>query len=1457
MPFIKTGSLRVKAFSERGDLTLSSFRDRKASAGQEVAAIDPNFLYVWVTGLHGDAPNQNGDYFPWTELIRPHHQVIGKAVYATWIGCPNLCDHDHKRIVGMIIDAGPVPDQKAIDMVVKIDKRVHADLCKRIKAGQQTALSMGCLVQKSFCSLCGNEAHNEAEWCFPAGTSILSSELSTVPIESVKIGDRVVTHTGSVRNVTKLFSRYVQESLRSISFWGSNTPLVLTKNHPLFVFRAKDAICRCDKRQVCFSPGDFFICGFRKCSGNGAAKVPKFVPAGDVHVGDYLLTPVLSGGPTRVFTETEAKILGWYMAEGCIGNKHYLPGSQRVDFCFSTSEKALIDEVKRCVTALTGKVVHQYRAGPNAVALCVYDGALADFCRLHCGEYSREKRMSRDLLLQPTPILRAFLLAYWQGDGYLFKGRSRCAQQLSVETASDALAAQLPLAFDRLGMHASICRYKNSAPPHVRNGRSGKFSGLSDLWINRIILSSNPAEDFLRETDNKSARSRYFTYGGTVYRVHKVTTVSEQVFAGVVYNMEVEGDNSYIAKGVAVHNCECLSPQRLNLKGKVDHRTGKYVYEDNRDVTGEEVSWITFGEAADPKATTREVLAASQAKKETNVDEAKIARGIAPRPFEESRFLRSSTAGSVTPPSGGGGGGELGPRAMAQLRQAIREERGLALPVDASPAEVLRAIARGALEKSDAIKYAIRLGFFKPEQAEDISVKQAVEALQKAGGAVRAQVSAQIEAEVPGAPDPVDDMAEAQAAGKMDAPFRQAQVIGDIPGVEADLPGAALALLDAPPEGAMPALPPESPKPDAKPEVSKETLKEIKDTVGDAIDVVKDLEKSLKEIKDAASPGKEKAEPKSEKKEHEKKETPEEEKKEEHEKKESPKEEKGEKAPPFEKKEDGEKKEGARTVEARINVDALANALDTGGFYSSGAFNLARDGTAFTYGVLIGKNLGQGKYWVSSTRYSVTSSGHQNALRQAAERVWGSQNVVVSEMPEMAPVPTEDIAKETAVAPMAPVARTAFAVKHVRANGQPGSSSWIVSADGKDIIRVTASRVYQTRQALAENLKAFESELYARSLLRSLTVRGISGTVKALGGHAAVDYLTPAKEVEAMDKLQKRSLCTGIDNSRIVEDSRTRVKAQVEVKVPMGQSADDLRASPDAQKSATEEPKALPPVMNLMRDSMAGYVAFTDGLTAEQVVKAMTDMVLDPQSRGRFAGELQKKIEELQAEKASQGTPADKGAVPPQAEVPPAGETNAPAEAAGGKEKSAMVNQEKVASLLSAARDAVEQSQRRAMEAVDAFKKESSRRQVAETKLAEIHKAAILKARTVRGKELAARLVKVGFINEKDASRTAVELARLDDAKFSEQVGIADQLERQKEVIAERVAERVAEKNAEAAAEEAPLAPKGSVTVPGYLDSVPQQDSVIPPPRNPKASVMQGEKSGFSALPWGAPPAIV
>ena len=169
MAFFRTAKFRIKqAVATREEL--ARFNERTAQ--KVVTEIDPDYLYVVVSGLHGDDPNDNGDYFRWDdELLRKLPGSSIKAfkggpeyVFQTWVDKPNLLNHDGEKEVGEIVDAWPLQAEKSVDMLLKVSRK-HDWLVKGIEDHSIEDVSMGCIVGHSYCSVCDNMAEDESGWC--------------------------------------------------------------------------------------------------------------------------------------------------------------------------------------------------------------------------------------------------------------------------------------------------------------------------------------------------------------------------------------------------------------------------------------------------------------------------------------------------------------------------------------------------------------------------------------------------------------------------------------------------------------------------------------------------------------------------------------------------------------------------------------------------------------------------------------------------------------------------------------------------------------------------------------------------------------------------------------------------------------------------------------------------------------------------------------------------------------------------------------------------------------------------------------------------------------------------------------------------------------------------------------------------------------------------------------------
>lgn len=88
--------------------------------------------------------------------------------YRTFVGAHNFVEHVQIENLskGRIIDAvaRDIGDSVYIDILVATDRR-HTDLVKAIEGGKMATMSMGCSVDFTVCTKCGNVAADETEMC--------------------------------------------------------------------------------------------------------------------------------------------------------------------------------------------------------------------------------------------------------------------------------------------------------------------------------------------------------------------------------------------------------------------------------------------------------------------------------------------------------------------------------------------------------------------------------------------------------------------------------------------------------------------------------------------------------------------------------------------------------------------------------------------------------------------------------------------------------------------------------------------------------------------------------------------------------------------------------------------------------------------------------------------------------------------------------------------------------------------------------------------------------------------------------------------------------------------------------------------------------------------------------------------------------------------------------------------
>jgi intein/homing endonuclease len=534
------GSTRASSYidKERGFIIspVRSVSHEKWSGEVFDLTVEEDSSYV-VNGIVVHNSNINADYFPWNALA---HEGDDYG-YKTFLNAHAFQHHKNKdptRAFGVPVLSVLNHPMKRVELIVRLDrakaKEEQADgIITRIEAGEFPDVSMGCV---------------------PKYAKILRKDGRIVHIEEIREGDEVISHRGRAQRVVSTMVRRHKGTIFHIKPYGHRDALILTEEHPLWIVRAEQMECRPSsksinqgrRQHVCTPDSHLTKKGCSGCLTRPSFKF-EWVRADEVSEGDYLAMPIPTFEAERKFTAVEARLLGYYLAEGYV-LKNNSGEAIGVEFCTGLNEIETHDELRKLATlsGLADKVVERDIPERNGKYIAIWDRNLADLCSTHCGSGAKTKFLSASLMGADEETLQLFIGAYANGDGGCYEG------SIYFSTASEQLADQLRILLARLRCIASVNEIVHK-PSKLVNTETVEFQvrvGKDSAW--RLTGSR-----FSPGRSEKICNKRFFyDFEGTTYLMTPIERIDEVEYDDDVYNFGVENDDSYLIDGLAVHNCK-------------------------------------------------------------------------------------------------------------------------------------------------------------------------------------------------------------------------------------------------------------------------------------------------------------------------------------------------------------------------------------------------------------------------------------------------------------------------------------------------------------------------------------------------------------------------------------------------------------------------------------------------------------------------------------------------------------------------------------------------------------------------------------------------------------------------------------------------------------------------------------------------------------------------------------
>lgn len=445
--------------------------------------------------------------------------------------------------------------------------------------------------------------HKDIDWliggspCFAKGTMIKTIE-GFKEIQDIKIGDLVLTHTGSYKKVYNTMSR-ITDNYCIVNSEGTEK-IICTPNHAFYT-KTMNRTYEKSKMKRKLSP-DFSwtpVKDFQKQYKKDTILTHTYLCS----VTDTMeYNPVYNGVEIKKnqFSKTLCNnlnlqdenlwyVIGRYLGDGWLRYK-YKKGKKLLSgvciCCGKIEKEELEDRIK-------ATKLHYYVSEERTTFRFTLTNLELATYLLQFGKGAKDKHLIQDVYFLPKRLMEYFLKGYLEADGC--KGKS----YYTYTSISKELAYGIKYCLTKF-TNRPCNLYLDKSRTHILENR--KIIG-SDIYCGSVSL---------KETKQK----HYFVEDNYIFTPFtKIEYINKPIR---VYNFSVEEDESYTANGLVVHNCTFWSiaqnPQKRETKPEgfgwdlfsqylraIKEAKPKYfLYENNKSMSKDIKNCITENFGFDP-----------------------------------------------------------------------------------------------------------------------------------------------------------------------------------------------------------------------------------------------------------------------------------------------------------------------------------------------------------------------------------------------------------------------------------------------------------------------------------------------------------------------------------------------------------------------------------------------------------------------------------------------------------------------------------------------------------------------------------------------------------------------------------------------------------------------------------------------------------------------------------------
>lgn len=381
-------------------------------------------------------------------------------------------------------------------------------------------------------------ARRQGSWshCYTSDTLVWTPYISKY-INEIKVGDKIVGHDGNIHKVTNTFEREYSGNLIKFKTYGL-PEISCTPEHPLLVYRGTIVEKQCKRYD---KESNTLLKTKEKYKVKFHSDKAEWIEAKDLKIDDYVVVPSINYFDDHYNTPSLPKWVGvnnrcknipneikevnddlaWYfglyIGDGNIIKNH------KVVITLAKKEVESIKKAQYVIEKVLG--LKSYLIEKETYTRVVaYSKVLAASFLEWFGRYSRQRYIPEFLFKGWD--LNAVVNGVLSSDGFEYKNH------FGITSTSIKLIYQLFHILTSLGEYVCInkCHIGKGAYP---NGRP--------RWTVRWIKEPTKNNHRLKFNNN--------------HLLLPIREIKKEYYNGMVYNFEVEGVNSYIADGIATHNC--------------------------------------------------------------------------------------------------------------------------------------------------------------------------------------------------------------------------------------------------------------------------------------------------------------------------------------------------------------------------------------------------------------------------------------------------------------------------------------------------------------------------------------------------------------------------------------------------------------------------------------------------------------------------------------------------------------------------------------------------------------------------------------------------------------------------------------------------------------------------------------------------------------------------------------